>query len=324
MRRILQTAIGHPASVVTVAEFEVDEPLRDEVLVNLKVAPIHVADLLRLSGRYPETPMLPAVPGIEGVGFVVAFGTDVTDLAVGDAVLVLADGTWQEFLLVQRRQVIKLKVEIDLLQAAMLGVAPLTALALLTTFTTLKVGDWVIQNAANGAVGRLVVRLAAKRGVRTVNLIRRDAALGGLVELGADVVIVGEEDVARRVRVGTGGAPLKLALDAVGGSAGGALLNTLTAGGTLVAYGMLSGEPLQLAPTTMIYGHVKVKGFSYQRTLEKMPSQQLEATVDAIAQMVQRDDLHTTIAATYTLDEVQLAIDHAGLDYRDGKILFAF
>src|SRR5213080_3713838 len=52
--------------------------------------------------------------------------------------------------------------------------------------THVKAGEWVIQNVANSAVGRLVIPLARARGIRTMNVVRRESLFAELEKLGAD------------------------------------------------------------------------------------------------------------------------------------------
>src|SRR5258707_11516785 len=97
----------------------------------------------------------------------------------------------------------------------MLRINPPTALLLLTDIVALKPGDWIIQNVANSAVGRLVIRLARPRGVQTVNLGRRQSLFGELKSLGADVCVVDGPDLPPAVKAQTHCAPLRLGLPAV-------------------------------------------------------------------------------------------------------------
>jgi len=80
--------------------------------------------------------------------------------------------------------------EADILQLAMLGVNPITADLLLRSFVDLAPGAWVGQTGANSAVGRYVVALAKRAGVRTLNVVRRPEAAAALLESGADAVVI--------------------------------------------------------------------------------------------------------------------------------------
>ena len=102
----------------------------------------------------------------------------------------------------------------------------------------------MIQNAANSAVGRHVIRLARAQGVRTVNVVRRAALIDELSAEGGDLVLLDGDDLAARLRATIGDAPLPLALDAIGGTATQRLADCLSDGGTLVNYGFLSARSL--------------------------------------------------------------------------------
>merc|ERR1711974_363892 len=101
--------------------------------------------------------------------------------------------------------------------AAQLIAMPFSAITLLE-FLNVEKGDWVIQTAANGAVGKIMTVLAEARGVRLVNLVRRKAAAEDLAQLGITEVICTDDadwvDQARKI-IGDKGA--KAAIDSVGG-----------------------------------------------------------------------------------------------------------
>ena len=80
-------------------------------------------------------------------------------------------------------------------------------------------GEWVIENAANSAVGLYLVQLARYRGQRTVNVVRREDAAAIVQEAGGHIAITDDDHLARRVAETTGGAEIRLGIDAVGGTA---------------------------------------------------------------------------------------------------------
>jgi NADPH:quinone reductase-like Zn-dependent oxidoreductase len=124
----------------------------------------------------------------------------------------------------------------------MLTINPTTA-GLLVESRDLPAGSWVVQNAANSGVGRSVIAFAKKRGLRTINIVRREELVTELEELGADIVLIDSPDVAVRVRAAIGDDPVLLGLDGVSGKATSLLLDVLTEGALLVIYGYMSGEP---------------------------------------------------------------------------------
>ncbi|MBW8055662.1 MAG: alcohol dehydrogenase catalytic domain-containing protein, partial [Nitrospira sp.] len=176
MKAIEFASYGVPHDVCHCVDgLEVGNPADDEIVVDIEASPINPADLLIIQGKYPGPSELPARLGIEGVGRITAVGKGVKTLAVGDRVISLGRTNWAQQVKLKAEQAIKVPADLDLLQLAMLKANPPTALLMLRDCVELDPGDWVIQNAANSAVGRHVIRLAGARGVHTVNLVRRES-----------------------------------------------------------------------------------------------------------------------------------------------------
>jgi NADPH:quinone reductase-like Zn-dependent oxidoreductase len=113
-----------------------------------------------IQGAFPVRPSLPSIVGNEGVGRVLAVGSGVEHLKVGDRVLIpLYAFNWRERLVVPAAGLFSLP-DADPQQLAMLGVSPPTASLLLDEMSDPKPGDWVIQNAANSGVGRSLIAVA--------------------------------------------------------------------------------------------------------------------------------------------------------------------
>ena len=183
MRAALIKAFGEPTDVLELADIpEPSGPAAGEVLIGVEYAPINMNDLYVIQGVFPVRPSLPSVVGNEGVGRVLAVGSGVTHLKVGDRVLIpLYAFSWRERLVVPAAGLFSLP-DADPKQLAMLGINPPTASLLLDQAPDLKPGDWVVQNAANSGVGRSVVAIAKARGLKTINLVRRAELIPELLD----------------------------------------------------------------------------------------------------------------------------------------------
>ncbi|MFJ5035186.1 hypothetical protein ACIQB5_45830 [Streptomyces sp. NPDC088560] len=93
----------------------------------------------------------------------------------------------------------------------------------------------MVQNAADSGVSRSVIAFAKERGLRTINIVRREKLVTEIEELGADIVLADHPDVAARVRAITGDDPVLLGLHGVSGEATSLLLDALTEGHLLRA-----------------------------------------------------------------------------------------
>jgi NADPH:quinone reductase-like Zn-dependent oxidoreductase len=324
MKRVEIASYGEPEQVVRCVEVpDVGEPGPGEVAFEVLAFPINPADVMFCRGLYRLKPPLPAVPGAECVGRVLAVGEGVRQLAPGGLVINLQRENWAQRRRVRGEDVVPLPAGIDLRQAAMVRINPPTALLMLTDPVDLKPGDWVVQNAANSAVGRLVVRFARARGLRTVNVVRRDALSAELEQLGADACLVDGLNLADRLRSAVGGAPIRLALDAVAGSATGRLAACVADGGTVCNYGALTGEGVVVGYADLIFRGVNVVGFMLGRFLARRSAAEVRALYAEIAARVRDGDLHSPVEAVYPIEEIGAALAHAQRSGRNGKVLVA-
>ena len=322
MKQVQFAAFGTPHEVAACVEApDVGAPGPDEVVIEVEAFPINPADLLTMTGGYAVRPPLPATLGAECVGRIAAVGADVQHLAPGDRVINLGRDNWCQRRKVPAAQALAVPSDADVVQLAMLKVNPATALLMLRSYVALQPGDWVIQDAANSGVGTNLIRLAKTDGIRTVNVVRREALIEPLTAIGAAAVVVDGDDLAERVRRVSGDAPIRLAIDAIGGAMVLRLADCLAEGGTVVNYGLLSGEPCQLSGHHTIFKGITLTGFWLQKALTSMQRQELEALYTDLAGRAARGTLRVDVEATYAIEEIKAALAHAGREGRRGKIL---
>ncbi len=322
MKQVRFAAFGTPHEVAACAEVpDVGAPGPDEVVVEILAFPINPADLLTITGAYALRPKLPATLGAEGVGRVLEVGSQVKAVARGDLVMIIARDNWCQKRCLPANMVMKLPKGGDILQLAMLKVNPATALLMLRNYVELQPGDWLIQDAANSGVGTNLIRLASADGIRTVNVVRRGSLVDPLKALGADVVVVDGDDLAGRVQKAIGGAPVKLAIDAIGGEIVLRLADCLAEGGTVVNYGLLSGKPCMLGALHTIFKSITLTGFWLTKALTSMARPDLEALYADLAERVRSGALRVEVEKTYPIEEIKAALAHAEREGRGGKIL---
>lgn len=313
---------SEPHKLIQAVPFETPEPGPGDVLVEVLAAPINPSDLLTLTGDYGVLPELPAVGGNEGVGCVSALGDGVDKLAVGQVVLLpVGCGTWTTHLVAAAGDLIPLPGQADVQQLAMLTINPPTASLLLSEIVELEPGEWVIQNAANSAVGGYLVQLAAERGLKTVNVVRRAGAKAGVEQLGGDVVLVDGPDLADQVAAATGKARIRLGIDAVGGEATEHLAACLASGGTLANYGMMSGEDCRVSPGHLIFRGITLTGFWLASWFRQASGEQQQALFGELIRKIAGGALKAPIAGTYPVERIAEAVAAASQGERDGKIL---
>jgi len=316
---------GNPEEVLRVVTEPWPKPAADEAVVEMRAAPINPADLNAIQGKYPGRREVPAVPGFEGAGIVVDLGADVKTVAIGALVILPHDvGTWREALAVRPSELVAVPPEIEPVHAAMLKINPMTAWRLLHDYADLKPDDWLIQNAANSAAGRAVIQIARELGYKTVNIVRRAELIDELRAEGGNVVLVDGENLREEVRSATGGAPIRLGLNAVGGQSALRLANTLAPGSTMVTFGAMSLQPLKIPNGLLIFKDLRFRGIWINKWYDNATIAERMEAFRALFEMAKRGLLKTKVERAYSLGEMETAVAHAAQGKRGGKIIFEF
>ena len=311
-----------PQDVIDAVAFDAPVLSSGQVLIKVLAAPINPSDVLTLTGQYGMLPPLPAIGGNEGVGDIAALGPDVSGLNVGQRVLLpVGCGTWSTHVVADAKRLMPLPNAADPVQMSMLTVNPPTAALMLSEFVDLQAGEWVIQNAANSGVGGYLIQIARARGLKTVNVVRRESALASLADSGGDVVLVDGPDLHKRVAEATGKARIRLGIDAVGGASTEHLARCLAEGATLVNYGAMSGEPCQISPGSFVFRDITLRGFWLALWFRKATPQQQMALYGDLAKRIAGGELHARVHATFPVERIKDAVTAAAAGKRDGKIV---
>ena len=314
---------GNPEEVAQIETWDLPTIAPNQVLVEMKASPINPADINRLEGKYPIRSPLPAIAGNEGVGVIAQTGSAVSNLCVGQPVISLDRvGNWCEAYVADANSLIALPDDIPLEQAAMLSVNPPTAWRMLEAFVELKPGDWVIQNAANSGVGRAVIQIARLRGLRTVNVVRREDLIPELEAEGADVVVTDEIPLSKQIRDLTGNANAPLGLNAVGGESAREMAKSLSDHATLVTYGAMGLQPLQMSNSLLIFKDLQFRGFWINAWYKRADTGEIQKMFDELIPLITSGKLKVPVERTYPLTDAKDALVHACQNSRKGKILF--
>jgi mitochondrial enoyl-[acyl-carrier protein] reductase / trans-2-enoyl-CoA reductase len=329
MRKLEISAIGAPADVLQLVEFEAPAPGPGQVLVEVEAATINASDFLYISGQYFITPEPPSDVGGEGVGRVLAVGPGEDDSLVGARVLLLPTyrhGTWATHLIAATADIVVVPDDIDTVQLAMVGINPITALLMVRSYGDPSMSDrWVGQTAGNSAVGEYLIKLARRFGWKTVSVVRREAAAEQVRSWGGDRVVIDDDDLESNLAQSLNGSELDIVVDSVGGRAARQLAHHLRFGGTLVSYAALSGQSASVSVLELIGRHVNWTGFWLVNWLRNTDTEVVHNTYHELVALVGDGTLSARVARTVRLEDWKDAVSLAQGDTgREGKVVFVF
>ena len=316
-------ATGKPAEVLSFETLPHQPPAADEAVVELEMAVIHPSDLGMIGGTYGRLRPLPTVAGREGIGRVVRVGAEVSAVRPGDRVRMPEDeGVWREAVVAKAATLRVLPADLPAEQACMSFINPPTALLLLQEFVALDPGDWVIQNAANSAVGESVIQLAKARGLHTANLVRSPAKHEArLKSLGADLVLADDKDALNAFQSASGSAAPKLALNSIGGPSAITLTRALGRDGILVTFGGMTGDVIRFPTREFIFNNIIYRGFWMDRWARTASPDALDAVFGSIYHALRSGALNLAVDSVWPLADYAQALECAAAYGRSGKVL---
>ncbi|MFY0635781.1 MAG: zinc-binding dehydrogenase [Vannielia sp.] len=322
MKAITYTRFGEPADVLQTSDIPTPEPKAGEVRIAMKLSPIHNHDLWTARGTYGYKPELPAVGGTEALGIIEALGEGVDSALLGKRVVAAGvHGAWAEQFIAPAAAVVPLPDAIPDAAGAQLVAMPISALALLE-YLKVSEGDFVVQTAANGTVGKIFAELAKSRRIRTLNLVRRAEAVAELEEMGIDnVLTTSDPEWTAKARDILGKTGAQAAIDSVGGPIVADIADLLGTDGTLVVFGTATGEPLQLRAGSVISRHLTVKGFWGSRVMGEMEGSEKARLIGELVTLAAKGALHLPSGGEFSLDEPVDAVKASLTPGRSGKIL---
>jgi NADPH:quinone reductase-like Zn-dependent oxidoreductase len=335
MKAIQFDTYGEPGDVLSVAERPVPEPGKGEVRIRILASPVNPSDLLYVRGHYSGVdPHFPAPVGFEGVGIVDALGPEGNGVAVGQRVVALNSqgGNWAEYATLPASSLLPAPEGIPDGQLASFVINPASAILMVRHVLAVPPGEWLLQSAAGSELGRMIIRLAKREGIRTLNVVRRRESVAELEALGADVVIVSTEaPIDEQVHRVVGREGVKYAIDPVLGRTGTEMFKALHEDGRMLVYGSLTREPVLVGedPRDVLSGRRTIEVYWLGYWLPRLDASgfyppgtparlQLMNDIEAL---MRAEILVTSRGRTYGLDEIGNAVAQAEAAGRHGKVL---
>jgi NADPH2:quinone reductase len=247
MKAVCVHELGGP-EVLRYEEISDPQPAKNEALVRIEAAGVNFLDIYYRSGFHwggHHRRPLPYIPGAEGAGTVIAVGSEVENVKIGDRVaygISNGYGSYAELYSVPSWHLVKLPASFDFSIAAAVMLQGMTAHYLTHTTYPLKPNVTVLIHAAAGGTGLLLVQIAKLLGARVIGTVSTVEKAELARQAGADATIdYTRQDFAAEVKKLTNGRGVNVVYDSVGKVTYESSLDSLAPLGMLVIFGQASG-----------------------------------------------------------------------------------
>lgn len=228
---------------------EVDDPLAGpgEVVMRIAATAVNRADLLQRRGLYPPPPGESPIMGLEASGWIECIGSDVEGWSVGDrAMALLAGGGYAERVAVPVGQLMPVPRGWDLLHAAAVPEAFLTAWMALREFTDTRSGHSVLIHAGASGVGTAAIQMATQLGATVLATTRTAAKRAEIARLGAIPICSAHDGWTETIADHTGGRGVDVAIELVGAATLPDTIRCMAVGGRIAVIGLMGGTDVRI------------------------------------------------------------------------------
>ena len=312
-------------------DMPVPHPKADEVLVKVGAAAVNNTDINTRIGWYSKSVdgdtasgtdgfgaaadadggwsgalQFPRIQGADCCGRIVAVGADVSDVRLGERVLIRAmhspgpddpdlplitfgserDGGFAEYATIRSKDALRITSHLSDVELASFPCAFSTAEGMIQ-----RAGlgaERVLITGASGGVGSAAIQLAKRRGAHVTALTSASKA-AALRELGADETLNRDAPLAEN--------SFDVVLDLVGGDGWPLLLEALRPGGRYAVSGAIAGPIVPLDLRTLYLKDLSFYGCT----------QQADSVFADLIGYIEQGEVKPTLAATYPLAELKAA-----------------
>lgn len=300
------------------------QPAAGEVLLKVEAVGLNRAESMYYHGFYMEKVSLPSGLGYEASGIVTSVGPEVDPSLVGKRFGTIPGYSMNQYPVLAEQAVVPASVlaavpdSFSAAEGAAVWMQYCTAYGALVPFGKVSSGDFVIITAASSSVGLAAIQIVKAQGGTSIATTRTSAKKDQLLALGADhVIVTEEEDLAARVREITGGKGARIVFDPVGGDYINTLAQATADGGTIFLYGMLSGKPTPF-PMAAFARSIGMFGYTFG---ELRGTPEWEAMKKYIYDHLADGSFKPEIARTFSFDQSVEAYKYLESNEQIGKVV---
>ena len=284
-----------------------------EARVRIRAAAVNFPDILTVQGKYQHKPPLPFTPGTEAAGDVVAVGSAVGQVKIGDRVILGGLGCYAEEAQVAASSLRKIPDGVGYGEAAGFTVAYLTAYVALVRRAQLQSGEWLLVHGAAGGVGLAAVDLGKYLGAKVIATASSEAKRAFLESYGADHVLA-PSGFREPVKALTGGNGADVIYDPVGGDVFDESTRCIAFDGRIAIIGFTSGRIPSLGvnmPLIKGYSILGVRAGEYGRRFPEKGRQNMLAIMKLLAEKKIRPHIHASFPLTRAVDAMRTLQDRS-------------
>ena len=313
MKAIVCREINDDIGALKLEDIELAPLGPQQARIRIRAAAVNFPDILTAQGKYQHKPQLPYTPGSEAAGDVIAVGSDVTGVKVGDRVVCGGNGSYAEEMQIAAAALRRIPDGVGYAEAASFTVAYLTAYVSHVRRTQLQAGEWLLVHGAAGGVGLAAVDLGKVLGAKVIATASTETKRAFLKDYGADHVLpsTGFREAVKEI---TGGEGANVIYDPVGGDVFDESTRCVAFDGRIAIIGFTSGRiPTVSVNMPLIKGYsiMGVRAGEYGRKFPQKGRENMFAIMKLLAEKKIRPHIHERFPLARAVDAMRTLQDRS-------------
>lgn len=313
MKAIVCREISDDIGTLKLEDIELPTLKPQEARVRIRAAAVNFPDILTVQGKYQHKPELPYTPGGEAAGDVIAVGSEVSNVKVGDRVICGGLGAYAEEMQVAAAALRIIPNGIGYAEAASFTVAYLTAYVALVRRAQLQAGEWLLVHGAAGGVGLAAVDLGKVLGARVIATASSETKRAFLKDYGADHVLP-SSGFREAVKTIAGGEGANVIYDPVGGDVFDESTRCIAFDGRITIIGFTSGRIPSISvnmPLIKGYSIMGVRAGEYGRKFPQKGRENMFAIMKLLAEKKICPHIHARFPLSRAVDAMRTLQDRS-------------
>lgn len=330
--------LGGP-EVLKIEDVPSREPAKGEVSLSVQAIGLNRSESMFMHGHYLELPKFPATLGYEASGIVTAIGANVDPSWLNKRVSTIPAFSMNQYGVLGNEVIVPAHALADYpssltpAEATSIWMQYLTPYGALVEFGRVKKGEFVLITAASSSTGVAAIQIVKSEGAISIATTRTAAKRDELLALGADhVIVTNDEDLVARVKDITGGTGARIIFDPIAGPLLDKLAEAAAPGATIFEYGWLSGAPTPFPPVLAMQKALNIRGYwlaeitvpellNGHGTAGLADPQRLARAKSYVYNRVKTGQLKPKIAKTFPFEDVVQAYQYMESNEQVGKIV---
>lgn len=322
LKAIVVSEFGDPDTLKLI-EKPIPKVNENQLLIKVKATSVNYADIKMRKGSYPGEKQLPFTPGLDVAGIVSDIGKNVEKSFLGQNVVAFpSDGSYAEYIIVEKDMVYPIPSKIDFVQAAAFTLASFVAYDLVSYVGKLAKNESLLIHSGSGGVGTYAIQFAKLLGCQSIIVTVGSSHKKDYVKkIGAHHAIhYQKENVKEKVLELTDGKGIDLIFNSIGGDTFHTDMSYLSPFGRIIYYGNASNEKVSMDIDQLYPSSRSIIGYSFGKVRKEDPSR-VANIAEKILPLLENESVKLLIPKVFPIEEVAKA--HSWMESRNhmGKIV---